>query len=155
MNRGKQALKGGLFTLIFLFLIHTVFGQKKPLKNNDFRNIDKFVFLYSDSLNRCLMKDSIIPYFIYENNFDLKPLYWVGMHKPISLRYLVLQKVQSTKVLEFIIENADTGKLKTYPNTDSPLPFRKYSFYDLIIYRISELRTIENYKQLKKEVKAP
>jgi hypothetical protein len=155
MNSGKNALKGALFTLVFLFLIHTVFGQKKNLKYNDFRNIDKFVFLHSDSLNKCITKDSVIPYFLYDNDFDLKPLYWVVMHKPISLRYLILQKVQSTKVLEFIIENADTSKLKTYPNTDSPLPFRKYSFYDLIIYRLNELRTIENYKEFKKEVKAP
>lgn len=74
------------------------------------------------------------------------------MHKPISLRYLVLQKVVSKEVLNFIIENADTSKLKKYPNTDSPLPFRKYSFYDLLIYRLSELMTIEYYKQFKKEL---
>jgi len=155
MNSGKQALKGTLFTLVFILLIHTLFGQKKPLKNNDFRDIDKFVLLYADSLNKCVSKDSIIPCFLYDSNFDLNLLYWAGMHKPISLRYLVLQKVQSTEVLDFIIEKADTNKLKTYPNTDSPLPFRKYSFYDLIIYRLSELRTIENYKQFKKEVKSP
>jgi hypothetical protein len=155
MNNGKQTLKGTLCTLVFILLIHTLFGQKKPLKNNDFRDIDKFVLLYADSLNKCVIKDNIIPCFLYDSNFDLNLLYWAGMHKPISLRYLVLQKVQSTEVLDFIIERANTNKLKTYPSTDSPLPFRKYSFYDLIIYRLSELRTIENYKQFKKEVKAP
>lgn len=155
MNSGKQALKGTLLTLVFILLIHTLFGQKKPLRNNDFRNIDKFVLLYADSLNKCIAKDSIIPCFLYDNNFDLNILYWAGMHKPISLRYLVLQRVQSTEILDFIIEKADTNKLKIYPNTDSPLPFRKYSMHDLIIYRLNELRTTENYKRFKKENKAP
>lgn len=153
MNNGKQAQKGALFTLVFILSIYTLFGQKAPLRNNDFRDIDKFLLLHADSLNACVVNDGIIPYFLYNCNFDLNVLYWAGMHKPISLRYSVLQRVHSTEVLDLLIKKADTNKLKTYPNTDSPLPFRKYSFYDLINYRLNELKTIDNYKQFKKEVK--
>jgi hypothetical protein len=155
MNKSKQGSHWALFALLFLTLAVNVYGQKKPLKNNDFRDIDKFVLVYADSLNKVVLKDSIIPNFLYENNFDLKPLYWESMHTPISLRYLILQKVKSLDVLNFIIDNSDKEKLKILPQTDSPLPFRKYSFYDLIVYRLNELRTKEYYKKFKNEIKAP
>ena len=143
---------GVLFTLLFVILIYNIYGQKKPINSNTFRDIDKFILLYADSINKCPLNDSAVPSFLYENNFDLKPLYWQGMHKPISLRYLILQKVSSTKILDLII-NKGGYRLKILPLTDSPVPFRKYSFYDLMIYRLNELRTMENYKNFKKDKK--
>lgn len=147
MNRNIQILK---MTLIAFFLIINslmLLAQQKPKKNNDFRNIEQFIKLYSDSINNCFKKDSVIPVFLYNSNFDLKPLYWAGMHKPVSLRYLVIQKITNTEVLDFIIENGDTALLKGLSKTDSPLPFRKYSFFDLILYRMSELRNQKNSRE--------
>ncbi|HTN06830.1 hypothetical protein [Agriterribacter sp.] len=151
MNKRKQSSKGTLLTLVFITIMLNCYSQKKPLKNNDFRDIDKLTSLYADSLSY-LFKDSIVPNFLFENNFDFKPLYWAGMHKPISLRYLVLKKVKDVDVLEYLI-GMQEPRLKLLPETDSPIPFKKYSFYDLILYRINEIRTTENYKLFKKQVK--
>lgn len=152
MNKGKQSIKGILFALIFISMMLNCYSQKKPLKNNDFRNIDKLTSLYADSLNRLFRGDTIVPKFLFENNFDFKPLYWDGMHKPISLRYLILQKVKKIESLEYLIELQEP-LFKILPTMDSPVPFRKYSFYDLMLFRMNEMRTIENYNDFKKHIK--
>jgi hypothetical protein len=150
MNRNNQRHKKALTVFLFITLCTTLFAQQKPKKNNDFRNRDQFVRLYSDSVNNCFKSGSIIPAFLYNPNFDLKPIYWAGMHKPISLRYLVIKKIADTEILDYIIKNGDSTLLKALPKTDSPLPFKKYSFYDLILYRMSEIRNQENNKTFKK-----
>lgn len=144
-----------VLTLIVLLTgLNCCYAQKKPLPANYFRDIDVFVKVYADSINNFFKNDSIIPSFLHEVDFDQRPFYWVGSHSPVSLRYALFKKVHNVDALLEIRDTADSlMKLTSQGNIELLIPFRQYSFYDLIVLRINELRFFETYNEYKRRSK--
>jgi len=116
-----------------------------------YSDIDKFVKLRVDSLNIITKSPQVIPQFIFDKNLDLQITYWSSLHEPNSLRYLILRKINNLEILYFLRDDVSDKRMKEKPIIDSPLPFRDYSFYDLVVYRINEVLAQQYYKNFKRK----
>ena len=87
-----------------------------------------------------------IPDFLFEECLDLRRDLWKGLHKPISVRWEILQKVHDKTALEAVLKDGDRSLKKKcklieepgYPNFK--IPYINKSFYQLIMKRCLELK---------------
>lgn len=91
-----------------------------------------------------------MPTFLEDSCFDYNPYYWPNLHRPISLRSLILRKVNNLKALDSLIAlNNPLFKSKCslgYEILDI-MPNITRSFYDLLLIRRNELRKVKmSYK---------
>jgi hypothetical protein len=150
MNKRSQIAKRSLTAFAVVIISYQCYSQRQPkLPVPFYRDIDKYISVCADSLNAIFKKDTVLPTFIFDRNLDLQLNYSVGSHNYNSLRYLILQKVADFGVLDYLSYLKDE-RLFILPDTDSPLPFRKYSMHDLIKYRLNELSAKENYQKFKR-----
>jgi hypothetical protein len=150
MNKSSQIAKSSLTAFALIIISCQCYSQKQPkLPVPFFRDIDKYISVRADSLNTLFKKDTVLPTFIFDRNLDLQLSYSVGSHNYNSLRYLILQRVVGSDVLDYL-SYLKEERLFALPDTDSPLPFRKYSMHDLIKYRLNELVAKENYQKFKR-----
>lgn len=98
--------------------------------------------VYSDSLVMFKTTQQL-PIFLFSKNFDIEksdiPL--KNNHNSESLRMAVLSNIYDVKLLHeiatAILKNKNYSKIK--PDNKS-IPFANYTFYDLILIRIEELK---------------
>ncbi len=154
MSKCEKNIMSTLIALVLLAVsTRYCFAQKIPPKRPEFyQKIDQFVKVRADSIDNIFKADTLIPKFLYNKDFDLDIRLWASMHEPNSLRFLIIKRVKNINSLEFLQDKNDP-LMHGVPETDSPIPFRKYSFYELITYRINELRTERNYFQFKKKLR--
>jgi hypothetical protein len=151
MNRNSQILKGSLTVFALLLIIFQCYSQKKPkLPVPFYKDIDKYIIVCADSIDAIFKKDTVLPTFIFDSSLDLKLNYSLNSHNYNSLRYLILQRVLNYDVLDYLSYLKDE-RLYSQPKTDSPLPFKKYSMHDLIMFRLNEMLAKENYIKFKKK----
>ena len=87
-----------------------------------------------------------IPDFLFEECLELRRDLWKGLHKPISVRWEILQKVHDKTALEAVLKDGDRRLKKKcklieepgYPNFK--IPYINKSFYQLIMKRCLELK---------------
>jgi hypothetical protein len=105
---------------------------------------DRFVQPYADSVNR-LVPPGRVPRFLYQKNFDYRQLLWANAHEPLSLRHLLVERITNLDALLYLRDKQDR-RMMTPPYHDPLLllPFRAYSFHDLLVLRINELRQQES-----------
>jgi len=139
--------------IILLFMLPSLlFATNNAHRHKSFySDIDKFVKLRVDSLNIITKSPQVIPQFIFDKNLDLQITYWSSLHEPNSLRYLILRKINNLEILYFLRDDVSDKRMKEKPIIDSPLPFRDYSFYDLVVYRINEVLAQQYYKNFKRK----
>jgi hypothetical protein len=94
--------------------------------------------IYSDSLN-VLPESSPLPAFLFDECFDLNRLLWPGLHQPISLRQMVVNKVTNKAVVERILKDESPLLRKICDYKEFEVPEIKKSFYDLFKLRYAEL----------------
>jgi hypothetical protein len=143
-------IKISLLLLVCILIIFQCYSQKKPkLPVPFYKDIDKYIIVCADSLNAIFKKDTVLPTFIFDSSLDLKLNYSLNSHNYNSLRYLILQRVLNYDVLNYLSYLKDE-RLYSQPKTDSPLPFKKYSMHDLIMFRLNEILAKENYNKFKR-----
>ena len=108
------------------------------------QKLNELVKNHSDSINN-IFKYKIVPTFLEDSCFDYNPFYWPSIHRPISLRTLILKKVNNLKALDSLITlnnilfkskcSLDYEILDIMPNINQ-------SFYDLLLIRRDELNHI-------------
>ena len=148
-------------TIVFVFfcigIVSGSYSQEKEfeLRENQIRAIEKrndFVARYADSLNAFVYKKGIeLPDFFYNYNFDKENrIGWIGLHTPISLRKLIIDKVTNVNLLEGVLFSNDKRTKKRFkiPKRqymgDIFIPFQEYSTYDLVKYRLEEIANENN-----------
>lgn len=110
------------------------------------KNRKEFVTEYVKKLNS-YNKNEKIPTFFYEYNFDDKnKRYWVSRHSAISLRKLIIEKIDNKDLLKAVLKSKDRlikkrkrkkrerGYFVVFNN-----PFQEYSNYDLVKLRLEEI----------------
>src|SRR5258705_12128646 len=153
-------IKRTLYYLIILLLFGSTFSCKQSKnKKNDYANdsyviadssiLDTdtnskrydFIKIFSDSINKA-NQSANLPEFLKNSQFDFQMSGLLSsIHKPISLRNLILKQVTNCNSLGLII-NSKNALYRTLPKNDSKidLEFKEYSFYDLALARFKELK---------------
>ena len=97
---------------------------------------------FADSINN--YKGGALPEFLFNECFDAQSDLWDGMHSPVSLRWKVLEKVNSKQALKQVMAMHDK-RLKTkcrYDKSSNPeieIPLIRKSFCQLIRKRYKQL----------------
>lgn len=143
--------------LLIIFILKPVFSFGQVLKDSSNKlpteftiNVDvaalknQRVNSYVDSIN--CYRGGELPRFLLDKCFELTNRdFWPGLHKPISVRWLILKKIDDKKTLERILKRKDErlkqkcGYVipKEYPSLD--IPMINISFYELMKKRYKEL----------------
>ena len=129
-----------LFVIILLILKSNLCAQNSNtiIEDGNFDSIEllqkereRFVILRVDSLNN--WKNSDMPFFLKEYDFDYHySNLWDGLHQPISLRKLIMDKVTNKAILLAIIKSKKIvykriSKLFTTYYQKSTIPFQNFS----------------------------
>ena len=93
--------------------------------------------IYADSLN-VLKKTDSLPSFVFNNCFDNQPIYWISLHRPISLREMVLNSTTNKSALERLCRNNKLMDVCKYENNIKIPPIEK-SFSELSKERLKQL----------------
>lgn len=84
---------------------------------------------------------TILPSFLEIICIDDRPLLWPNSHSPISIRKSIIDKVNNVYVLNKILSSSNDIYRK---NCDAAIsyniPFCNYSYYDLCLYRLEEIK---------------
>jgi hypothetical protein len=102
-------------------------------------HMDEKMTVYADSLN-LLPANSPLPAFIYNERFDVYKLCWPGLHHPISLRQIVVNKVTNKSVIERILKDDNPLLRKICDYDEFELPEIEKSWYELFRLRYAELK---------------
>jgi len=136
--------------LILLFSVQFSFAQKyadsEIIVNTSIDLVKarhEEINIFADSLNN--YKRGRLPRFLFDECFDLQAGLWEGLHSPVSLRWIVLEKVNNKQALKKILESHDK-RLKNKCNYNSQgtypelvIPLLEKSFYQLIQERYDQL----------------
>jgi hypothetical protein len=96
--------------------------------------------IYSDSIDRYSEYSPSIPLFLFDECFDMKPLFWIDLHHPISLRKYVAQHVSNTHALILILDKLSINeKYKRCAKFKMRIPDDEKSFAELLLERKKEL----------------
>jgi len=98
---------------------------------------------YVDSLNT--YSKGPLPSFLVDECFDWRAYLWEGLHSPVSLRWIILKRINNKNALKAILDTNDKrlkqicGRQhdKVYPYLT--VPMIEQSFYQLIQRRYREL----------------
>lgn len=133
-----------IFISFFLFFSFGCSSYKKVTLSKETK---AYIKICSDSLNNITVTN-VVPNFLYDPCLDYQKQYWLNIHTPISLRKMIVDKVNNTKPLEYILrlqavelnqycsrrEEKDTIGLHYYK-----VPFIDKTFEQLIKERYGEL----------------
>lgn len=150
--------KKSLIFIFLLFIAFNCFSQKdsiRPLGENEFINIEKRNKIIEDYVNQLnsfsYNDDEKIPAFFYEYDFDLiNKRGWINRHTAISLRKLIIDKINNIELLEAVLEIKSTliKKNKNIPkepkNYEIIIPYQEYSTYKLVKLRLQEILNNKN-----------
>lgn len=89
------------FTFFILFIFF--FGCSSYRKTTISKETKSYVKLCSDSLNN-VINTNVIPQFLYDPCFDYQKRYWLNLHTPLSLRKMIVEKVNNKKSLDYILK---------------------------------------------------
>ena len=104
---------------------------------------DKEISTFADSIDGC--NGGELPHFLFEICLDWNASYWPDMHTATSVRWMILEKVNSKAALKLILKsNNPQLKLRCEHTADTMYPFLavpmiKKSFYQLIRKRYRQL----------------
>lgn len=122
----------------YVTICHSQVSHK--ITSIDIRN--KKIKTYSDSITN-FKNTGKIPSFLYQKNFDIEksdiPL--KTNHKPECIRRAVLLNISDEELLlnisKILVKQKDYLQIKP---TNKTIPFANFSFYELILIRIEELK---------------
>jgi hypothetical protein len=138
-----------LIMLCIYLVSSNVFGQLKidttkryidttvTIHLADFINADKQLTLYADTLNNLKRTDKL-PKFLYNPCFDNQPILWTNLHSAVSLRNMLLGKVENKEVLKRIMNDKELSK-KCQIITDIKIPYIDKSFSQLSKERLKKI----------------
>ncbi|RAJ88233.1 hypothetical protein CLV59_1011001 [Chitinophaga dinghuensis] len=86
--------------------------------------------VYVDSIDN--LDPSSIPYFVFDECFDLQPVYWKSLHTPMSLRLYVIERVKSRFQIEKLMTTLQNVEKFDSCKSDYKIPFKNKSFFDLL-----------------------
>lgn len=133
-----------LSLLLLLASNSTLDAQVKKEVDNVFKlYTDSCINVYIDSLIEYSADTSIsnFPYFIIDSTFDNQMLIWKGLHRPKSLRWEILMRIEDLNLL--LVLNERLKYLKTASSNFQPIgfqnemPFKQCNFNELIIIRLN------------------
>jgi hypothetical protein len=141
-------MKTGLL-FILIFQGQFLFAQRNndtvvsPIRIDRVKERQEKISVFSDSLNN--YGGEAIPYFLFDECFDLQKNLWEGAHSPVSLRWKVLERVDNKQALKMILDKHDK-RLKQKCNYDKGsnpeiiVPMIKKSFCQLIKKRYKQIK---------------
>jgi|GEM_PF-4142246 len=105
-----------------------------------------FISKYVDSLNAFKNNaECSLPYFFTCKNFDQKhgSYYWITMHSPISMRKLIIDKIENYDLL-WCVENSNDPRVTSKDTSKvrclyCKIPFDQFSNKDLVTIRLEQL----------------
>lgn len=97
---------------------------------------------YVDSINSIdFSSDTLhIPYFIFDECFDLQPTLWEDLHSPVSLRLYIIERISSISQIEKLVVGLKNKEHFNPCKTDYRIPFREKSFTDLLKLEIEKYK---------------
>ncbi|PHR72565.1 MAG: hypothetical protein COA67_04775 [Lutibacter sp.] len=138
---------------ITLILFYTIsFSQQDSIRPfgkvglNKTKERKEFVTEFVKKLNS-FNENEKIPSFFYEHDFDDKnKKYWVSRHSAISLRKLIIEKIDNVTLLKAVLKSKSRRiKKKKRKKRERGYfvvfnsPFQEYSNYDLVKFRLEEI----------------
>ncbi|MET1260684.1 hypothetical protein ABV409_15155 [Flagellimonas sp. DF-77] len=112
-----------------------------------------YIERYADSLNKFACNGcKVLPEFFYQYDFDKKNGHLIpsGLHSSVSLRKLIIDKIENESLLNAVVKNRNKNlrKRTKLPKNNYlgyvPIPFQEYSMKDLVKFRLQELMNEEN-----------
>ena len=145
-----------VFPVLFICLLFTYCKSQRIAKDRAFHlammreivnntkvkwdlNPNSRMAVYADSLNN-LPEEAPLPSFLFNECFDLHKLLWPGLHTPISLRQIVVNKTTNKSVVERILKDNNPLLHKVCDYDEFEVPEMKKSFYELFRLRYAELK---------------
>lgn len=134
-----------IFAIIMMVIVYSCSSSSKATRVP--RDTKKFIQLCADSINRS-KELNVLPVFLYDSCFDYRKKYWLGLHKPLTLRKMVIDKVKNKEAIEYILSlndkrlNQTCGRLQvdTIGLTYFRIPDIEKSFAYLLQERLKELK---------------
>lgn len=139
--------------LISLFLFNSCYSQR--LSEQQLTKIserDLFIKQTAMNLNNVRIDScDSLPNFFLNSNYDRSVgyIYWLSNHATISLRKLILDKINNRALLECVIQSKDSKLLeKTIVPENAgfsynKVPYQEYSMLELVKLRIEELENLQ------------
>lgn len=118
------------------------FLLKDQVNKDDNKNTtEMYISAYIDSLDNPAGKDSALPLFLFDPQFDYRHrAVWSTLHTPVSVRGQIINRVNKCEILKRILasKNNDLRK-KPFIEDELPVPDMDLSTYDLVLKRVREL----------------
>ena len=144
-------MKIGFFFILILkfqFLLaqrsnDTIVGPSIGLHIDRVKQRQERLNAFADSIN--YYSSGALPRFLFNECFDFESDLWESLHSPVSLRWKILQNVNSRKALQMIL-NAGDKRLKkkcSYKKGSNPeliVPMIRKSFFQLVRKRYKQLK---------------
>lgn len=107
--------------ILLALLISCKTSQSVPLS----KETKLFINRCADSINTLRPGDSL-PAFVFNPCFDMQTGYWLGMHRPIPLRKLIVNKVKNKEVLLYVINLRDERMNQVCQSLDTSITSLRY-----------------------------
>lgn len=116
-----------------------IFVEYSLLRSINQSAFESYVYLLADSINNA-SDIGALPKFLTNPNFDIdNSFFWTQGDNSISLRDIIISRVNSCHSLKLIISDK-TGIYKKKPSLHRDnIKFYKFSFYDFALQRFSRL----------------
>jgi hypothetical protein len=91
------------FAIFILFFLNVSVGCSPYKKATISQDTKAYIKMCSDSLNS-IATTKIIPHFLYNPCLDYQKGYWINLHTPISLRKMIVDRVNNKQSLEYVLQ---------------------------------------------------
>jgi len=132
--------------LILLIVSNIGYSQEqKEHKKSIIEQREEFISKTADSLNHIAVSENFkIPNLFLNPEFDFEigQKFWTSGHSAISIRKLIIDKINNMSLIDFILQSKDKRLFKTTKQPEGlylDIPFRKYSTFEIVKFRREEV----------------